>query len=112
MTVIDGPNGARYYTASAVQHVDGYSDVTPHLLGSWRRTGAIAYVTVAQLAAALGRDVPTDVTPTAPAKYPGPSGPEYLYEWTDVVQAEAATARTRRTRGGRPRATPPAERPA
>lgn len=106
MITIEGHDGARYLPASSVQHVDGYEDVTPDLLADWRRAQPaphITPVTVAELARALDRDVPPAVKGAAPAMWPGPSGPEYVYRWSDVVRAETATRLTRRRRGGRPR---------
>jgi hypothetical protein len=108
MTAIEGRDGAQYLPASAVQHVDGYADVTPRLLADWRRASTITAVTVAELAAALGRDVPAGVDGDQAARWPGPSGPEYVYRWSDVVRAETGTRLTRRRRGGRPRTAPAA----
>lgn len=110
MNVIEGRDGARYLPASSVQHVDGYQDVTPSLLAAWRRAQPphITPVTVAELADALGRELPAGVNGAAAAMWPGPSGPEYVYRWNDVVRAETTTRLTRRRRGGRPRTVPSA----
>jgi hypothetical protein len=108
MTVFEGRDGAQYLPASSVQHVDGYADVTPRLLTDWRRAGTITAVTVAELAEALDRTVPAGVDGAQAARWPGPSGPEYVYRWSDVVRAETATRMTRRRRGGRPRSAPAA----
>ncbi len=96
----DARDGETYLAASMIRHEDGYEDVTPALLRTWVHDEHLAVVTVAELAAALGRTPPANVDGTEPAQVRGPSGPENVYRWADIVRCETAR---RRAPGGRPR---------
>lgn len=99
-----GHDGNLYLTASQIRDRDGYHDITPALLRTWVAAGHLAVVTVADLAAALGVTPPPN-TGDMPARAPGPSGPENVYRWADIVRCETARRRTGvgRPRGRRPR---------
>lgn len=105
--LVGATDGVRYITASAIRYQDGYADVRPKLLRAWHAAGALRPVTRAEWAAAMGRELPAALTasPDTPALYPGPSGPEYVYRWDDVVTVETRRRLARRRNGGRPRAT-------
>lgn len=96
--MIDAPDGNRYLTAGAVRRQHGYADITPALLRTWCHAGHLRPVSRAELAAAF--NVPAGPDPHLPARVSGPSGPENVYRWADVVRAET---RTRRAAAGRRR---------
>ncbi len=98
----DGRDGETYLAASMIRHEDGYADVTPALLRTWVHDGHLTVVTVADLAHALGRRPAPNINPAAPAQVRGPSGPENVYRWSDIVRCETAR---RRAHAGRPRRT-------
>lgn len=97
-----GLDGHVYITASAIATIDGYADVDAALLRTWIDEGLLAIVTRGQLAQAFGAAQPPD--PDLPARWSGPSGPENIYRWDQVVRVETDTRLKRRRRGGNPRA--------
>lgn len=98
-------DGVEYIHASAIREQDGYADVTTALMRGWVEAGALAPVTRAEWAAAMGETLPPELTIGAdrPALYPGPQGPENVYRWADVVRVETQRRLDRRKNGGRPR---------
>lgn len=83
--------GMELVTAADV--ADRWGDVAAGRLRAWCRPTAhraplLAPVTVAQLAALLGRPVPLGTDPAGPARLPGRQGAENVYEWAAVVRAE------------------------
>lgn len=102
---LDPLDGHTYLMASDVQRQQGYADVTPALLRTWCHDEKLTPVTCAQLATAYGLpDPPTDRA-DQPARVSGPSGPENVYRWADVVRTEtrARLEPAGRTRGRQPR---------
>lgn len=109
MRFVSRADGETYLAASMIRHEDGYEDVPPALLRTWVHDGHLTVVTVAELAAAFGHRPPPNVDGTAPAQAKGPSGPENVYRWADIVRCETAR---RQARAGRPRGRAPhAEQP-
>jgi hypothetical protein len=84
-------SGLELVTAADVR--DRWGDVRAARLRGWcqptaHRGPLLRPVTVAQLCALYGRPVPPGVHPGSPARIPGRSGPENLYEWAACVRAD------------------------
>jgi hypothetical protein len=97
--------GAELVTAADVQA--RWGDVGAARLRGWcqptlYRAALLAPVTVGQVCALTGSPIPPGTDPHAPARLPGPTGDQNLYEWAAVVRADrlaraATRGRSRRT---------------
>lgn len=80
--------GVEYVTGAQIAQL--WPDITADRLRDWVRHGKLHPLTVGELAAAHGLDVPAGADPASPARLPTETGPANLYRWADVVTLEAA----------------------